>query len=147
MGPVAFLVPGVRVSLPATKPEFRVDQSATLAEHLRRRRRELGLTTGEAAKRVGVRRWTFGLWEKECEEVSDRFYPSLIRFLGLEPWPRPQTLGERLQAERRRRGLGAARAAGVIGVQFQLLGQLEAGEVLPNPKVQAKLDRFLNVSG
>ena len=58
----------------------------------------------------------------------DRFYPALIGFLGCEPWPEPQTLGQRLQAERRRRGLTIDRAAALLGVDEGTLGRWETGE-------------------
>jgi hypothetical protein len=42
LGYVAFLVPGVRVALRATKPEFRCEQGDPLPAQLRARRRNLG---------------------------------------------------------------------------------------------------------
>src|SRR6185437_12084279 len=63
LGNVAFLVPGVPVALRATKPEFRCEQGDPLPAQLRGRRRKLNLSVEEAAAMVGVRRWTFGLWE------------------------------------------------------------------------------------
>jgi len=75
------LVPGVPVLRTATKPEFRTDQAAPLGERLRRRRRNLGLTLAEAAKLIGVRRWTFGLWERGMQEPRAGLRPAIARFL------------------------------------------------------------------
>jgi len=76
-----FLVPGVPVHRTATKPEFRTDQAAPIGERLRQRRRNRGLTLAEAAKLIGVRRWTFGLWEKGMQEPRAGLRPAIARFL------------------------------------------------------------------
>ena len=59
-----FLVPGIPVHRTATNPELFIDKVAPLGERLRQRRRTRGLALAEAAKLIGVRRWTFGFWEK-----------------------------------------------------------------------------------
>jgi DNA-binding XRE family transcriptional regulator len=76
-----FLLPGVRVHLTALKPEFRAQQDESLGARLRRRRRLLGLTLAEAAEIIGVRRWTFGLWENGTQEPCVSLRPSVCRFL------------------------------------------------------------------
>jgi DNA-binding XRE family transcriptional regulator len=85
LGPVAFLVPGVRVSLRASKPEFRCEQSDRLPTQLRGRRRKLNLSVEEAAAVVGVRRWTFGLWENGQQRPKARYCTAIARFLGHAP--------------------------------------------------------------
>jgi len=82
LGPVAFLVPGVRVTLRASKPEFRCEQGDPLPAQLRARRRQLALSVQEAAAMLGVRRWTFGLWENGQQRPQARYRPALVRFLG-----------------------------------------------------------------
>jgi hypothetical protein len=49
LGPVAFLVPDVLVSLRASKPEFRCEQGDPLPAQLRGQRRRLNLSVEEAA--------------------------------------------------------------------------------------------------
>lgn len=58
----------------------------------------------------------------------DRFYLALIAFLGYEPWSEPETLGERLKAERRRRGLAVSRAAALHGLDEGTWLRRESGE-------------------
>lgn len=83
LGPVAFLVPGVRVSLRASKPEFRREQGDPLPAQLRGQRRRLGVSIEDAAAMAGVRRWTFGLWESGQQWPRARYQAALRRFLEL----------------------------------------------------------------
>ena len=70
-------------------------------------------------------------------------YPSIITYLGSEPWPEPKKLGERLVAERRRRGLAVRLAAIVIGVDEGTLARWESGEWRPQNASWKKVGRFL----
>jgi len=85
LGPVAFLVSGVPVTLRASRPEFRCEQGDPLSAQLRARRRRLGLTTAEAAALVGVTQWTFGMWENHRQQPSARSCRAIARFLGRKP--------------------------------------------------------------
>ena len=68
----------------ATKPEFRCEQSDPLPTLLRARR-QLILSVGEAAALMGVRRWTFGLWENGQQRPQARYREAIARFLGRSP--------------------------------------------------------------
>jgi DNA-binding XRE family transcriptional regulator len=81
LGYVAFLVPGLRVTLRATKPEFRCEQGDPLPVQLRGQRRRLNLSVIEAASVVGVQRWTFGLWENGRQRPQARYRDSIDLFL------------------------------------------------------------------
>ena len=81
LGHVAFLVPGVRVTLRASEPEFRWEQGDPLPAQLRGQRRRLNLSVEEAASLVGVRRWTFGLWENGQRRPQARYRKAIARFL------------------------------------------------------------------
>ena len=85
LGPVAFLVPGVWVTLRASKPEFRCEQGDPLPAQLRGHRRRLNLSVEDAAALVGVRRWTFGLWENGEQRPQARYRAAIARFLGQAP--------------------------------------------------------------
>jgi DNA-binding XRE family transcriptional regulator len=85
LGPVAFLVPGVRASLRATKPEFRCVQGDPLPTQLHGRRCGLSLTVAEAAALVGVTQWTFGMWENGRQRPSVPSSRAIAAFLGREP--------------------------------------------------------------
>ena len=73
------------MALRATKPEFRCEQGDPLPAQLRGQRRRLNLSIEEAAVRVGVRRWTFGLWENGRQQPQARNRNAIARFLGRSP--------------------------------------------------------------
>ena len=104
-GRVGFLLPGVPVSLSATKPEILADQGNSIGAHLRRVRKARGLKQIEAAHLMGVCQHSVVDWEAGAKQPTDRQYPSILSFQGYEPWPEPQALSEQLVIERRRRGI------------------------------------------
>lgn len=110
---------------------------------LRRRRRELHLRRIDVAALLGTSWKSLMWWEQDEREPFSRFYPSIIRFLGCEPWPEPTTLGERLLAERRRRGFTIQEAAETIGVDEGTYGRWESGEWKPQPRSVALVASFL----
>ena len=92
LGNVAFLVPGVRVSLRASRPQFRCGQGAPLREQLRAQRRRVGLTLAQAAAVVGVTQWTFGLWENGHQWPQARYQRVIVLFLKRVPQRESQGL-------------------------------------------------------
>ena len=76
-----------------------------LGEHLKKRRRELGLLQREAAEQMNIWTETYGNWENEkSEPVAAQFQP-VVEFLGYDPTPAARTVAERLQAKRRELGV------------------------------------------
>jgi DNA-binding XRE family transcriptional regulator len=87
----------------------------TLGEHLKKRRRELGLLQREAAEMLGVSTDTVVNWEKDkTTPVASQFRP-VVAFLGYDPTPEPQTLAERLEAKQRRLGPASPRLPDTSG--------------------------------
>jgi len=84
---VAFLLPGVQVSLRAQKPEVLSNSGDDLACRLRRRRRELGLFQKDAAARLGVSTATLINWEKGRRRPRVQCYPAVISYLGCADAP------------------------------------------------------------
>ncbi len=125
------------------KPELAAEKGDTLGPKLLRRRRELGLTQEEAARLLCVDPKSLMWWERDIRTPADRVYPALIAYLGYEPWGESVTLGERLKAERRRRGLSIERAAALIGVDEGTFGRWERGQWKPQPRSLSALDSFL----
>ena len=63
-GRVAFL-PFLKVALTARKPKDYNTDPKTLGEHLKKRRRELGLYQKDVALRMEVNKWTYCIWEAD----------------------------------------------------------------------------------
>ncbi|MGH6957908.1 MAG: hypothetical protein ACREEW_14675 [Caulobacteraceae bacterium] len=68
----------------AIKPEFAPSGNGELGALLRSKRRRLGLSVKEAAAQLGVRRWTWGLWEAGTSRPQARLRTALERFLAEE---------------------------------------------------------------
>jgi transcriptional regulator with XRE-family HTH domain len=86
-----------------------------LGEHLKKRRRELGLLQREAAVRLRVATETVVNWEKgRTEPVAAQFKP-VVAFLGYDPTPEPETLAERVEAKQRSLGASLAQIARHLG--------------------------------
>ncbi len=125
---VAFLLPGTSLQLRALRPEVIALQGDTLGSKLRRRRHELALDRRAAAAFLEADEKTLMWWERDQRPPFVHAYPGIIRFLGYEPWPAPQTLGEALLAERRRRGLPIKQAAQELGVDEGSFRRWERGQ-------------------
>jgi hypothetical protein len=65
---------------------------------------------------LGVRAWTVLNWERAKTEVPVQAVPAAVRFLGYDPFPRPTTLAERMQAKRSYMGWSIKDAAKAFGV-------------------------------
>jgi transcriptional regulator with XRE-family HTH domain len=135
---------GIDAQLTATKPSFDDEGSDTLGALLRRRRRELGQRQVDAARIIGADPKSFMWWERNERQPLDRFWPAIIAYLGHEPWQEPATLGDRLRAERRRRGLAMFEAAAAMGVDETTLWWWESGRRVPRyPRTKALVAQFL----
>ncbi len=142
---VAFLLPGISVSLQALKPEAVGLQGDSLGSRIRCRRRELELDRRAAAAVLGVNQKSLASWERNEWLPTVAAYPALIRFLGYEPWPEPTSLSEALVAERRRRGLVIKQAAQQLGVDEGTLGSWERGEWKPTGRTAPALSEWIGV--
>jgi transcriptional regulator with XRE-family HTH domain len=86
------------LTLKAPRTKDYPEKPQTLGEHLKKRRRELGLLQREAAERMGVSTDRVVNWENDkTAPVAAQFRP-VVAFLGYDPTPEPQTLAERLEA-------------------------------------------------
>jgi transcriptional regulator with XRE-family HTH domain len=142
------LSPGVAVTLKAAKPELAEHNSVTLGSRLRRRRRELGLRRSGTAILLGIDPKSLMWWERDARQPEVHRYPAIIAYLGEEPWPDPSGLGDRLLAERRRRGLSIKEAGDLLGVDEGTFGCWETDRRRPRyPRTKALVDRFLRGAG
>ncbi|HTK33769.1 MAG TPA: helix-turn-helix transcriptional regulator [Caulobacteraceae bacterium] len=134
------------LGLPALAPEIAspVQSVESVAHLIRQRRTALGLSQTAAAQMIGANVWTLLSWEAEKRRPTDRFYPAIIRFLGREPWPEPRTLGERLRAERLRRGLSQEQVAAIIQVDAGSISAWEAGHGPHHQLAKAQVQAFIS---
>jgi len=114
-----------------------------LAVALRSRRAELRMTQAQAGAAIGASAGAVMHWELCRTKPDDRFYPSLIRFLGREPWDEPRSIAARLTAERLRRGLTLAQAAVVLQVDEASIAAWERGDGPYHKITKAKVDAFV----
>ena len=142
-GRVANLIPGVPARARGTRPEVERLQGASLGAKLRRRRVELRLFRKQAAAQMGVCQEALMKWERDSCEPQPHLYPTVIAFLGYEPWSDPQSLSERLRAERLRRGLSIKSAAAALEVDEGTFAGWEHGTRRPTAGSRAVCERFL----
>ena len=115
----------------------------TLRDHLKKRRAESGLIQKDVAQQLGVNESTYLLWEHDRTFPNIRMWPTVIRFLGYYPFPKPQTLSDRLIAFRRLRGLSIKELARQLGIDEGTLAKWENGEREPAGNRMEIVDEFL----
>jgi transcriptional regulator with XRE-family HTH domain len=116
----------------------------TLGEHLKKRRRELGLLQRETAERLGVSTDTVVNWEKDkTKPVAAQFRP-VVAFLGYDPTREPQTLVERVAAKQRRLGVSLAQVARYFGWDPGSLKRYLDGTWRISPDRRDALEAFLS---
>jgi DNA-binding transcriptional regulator YiaG len=102
----------------------------------------LALLQKAVASRLQVNAWTYLGWEHDRRQPPLRFWPRIIGFLGYDPSPEPQTLGERIWAERRKLGLSQAEAARLLGLEEGTLRRYERGKDQPTPAILDTFETF-----
>jgi transcriptional regulator with XRE-family HTH domain len=136
----------VPLTLKTQKPKDYADVPQTLGEHLKKRRRELGLLQREAGERMGVSADTVANWEKDrTKPVLSQFKP-VVAFLAYDPFPKPTNLAERLKVKRRSLGATFAQIARYLGWDPGSLRRYLAGTWRMSSARRAALEDFLNVS-
>jgi transcriptional regulator with XRE-family HTH domain len=79
----------------------------TIGDHIRRRRLGLKLLQKDVAEQLDVDKTSVFNWESNTSNPEFRYMPAIIRFLGYNPLPAADGLGERLI--RYRTSLGSRR--------------------------------------
>jgi transcriptional regulator with XRE-family HTH domain len=93
----------------------------SVGQHLRERRLALRLSCREVAMQLNACSNSVLNWEKDRQLPEVQFWPAIIRFLGYEPWPKPTTLIDRIEVQRRRLGWTYKQAAEFIGIDIHTL--------------------------
>ena len=95
-----------------------------------RRRLERGLVRAHAAREMGVTREALTAWESGRTPPSE-FWPRIVSFLGYDPSPKAETLGQRLAAARRSLGLTVKALAAEAGCDREAIGNWERNRSRP----------------
>jgi len=119
----------------------------TLGDHLRRRWYQLGLRQADVAARIGASVNNLIDWEANRHAPAVWFVPRIIAFLDYDPHPVPRTIGERIVAARRSRGLSRKRLAKLLGVDEGTLKRWEEDRCAPGWDHLAGLESFLALHG
>lgn len=112
-------MPHLPVPLKSLKKQEAWRNPTTLGEHILRARMDEGLTQRGLAERLGVSFTTVLLWEKSQTEPRIKDMPCILQFLGYDPFPEANTLGERMLAYRRRNGLDFKDAAALCKLNWE----------------------------
>ena len=135
------------LTLKALRKKDYSDEPKTLGEHLKKRRKELGLRQRDVAERLGCDLFTYINWEKDrTQPVASRFRP-VLDFLGYDPMPEPQTLGERLEAKRRATGMTFDQVSAYLQWDPGSLSRYLDGTWRLSRERADILERFLNQAG
>lgn len=118
-----------------------------LGDHLRKRRLDLGLLQREVAAQLSVDEASILNWETHKTMPELRFHTRIIGFLGYDPFPEPQTVGERLFHHRQTRGLTREQLAKAIGVDTGTLARWEGGHAVPRGRHRKLVEAFWSEHG
>lgn len=112
----------------------------TLGDHIRKRRLDLALFQKDVARRLGSNETSIWNWERNRSSPALRFIPRIIEFLGYTPdGTEPETLGQRIVAWRRLRGITQKELARRLRVDPSTIGSWERGEQRPSTRLAEML--------
>ena len=126
---------------PATYPT----ELHTVGDHLRKRRFDFGLLQGEAAERIGVDTSTVTNWELGHATPALRWLPAIIQFLGYDPQPHPETVGQALKRHRHGHGISQKQLAWRLRVDPSTLARWEREERVPTGQFVQRVERLLTL--
>ena len=128
------------------RPPGYPDQLNTLGDHLRAVRINRKQRQKDVAIIVGVNAATILNWELNRTEVTTRYFPKVMQYLGYCPLPKAmgtRSLGALVRLHRVYRGLSLREAAQEIGADPGALSAWECGHRIPSLKSQAKMRVFI----
>lgn len=151
MGALPFCRTRLRAGLPL--PQGYPKQLVTIADHLRKRRLDLGLSQSQAAKKMGVSPASVLHWELGQTLPELRFLRRIWAFLGQVVQPGSiaadedsnplLTLGERLCRARRHAAMTQQQLARQLGVDPCTIQAWETGRHQPQEWLLCRLREFL----
>jgi len=81
-------------------------------------------------------------WERNKARPQIHYHPRILKFLGYNPSPLPESLRERLLRERKTLGLTQKAFAKRMGVDPTTLARWEKGKGTPSKKLQRIITGF-----
>lgn len=131
------------LTVKSPKPKDYSEAPQSLGEHLKKRRRELGLLQREAGERMGVSAETVSNWEIGKTKPAPSQFKPVAGFLGYDPAPEPTTLAERFEAKRRSLGTTLDQVAQYLGWDEGSLRRYLKGRWRLSSERADALERFL----
>ena len=125
-------------------PEF-AQEPATLGDHLRRRRLELGLYQKDVAAQIGVTVSTIWNWEHGWT-VDFRYIPQILTFHGYNPISCPEDPLDRLAWYKQAKGLNFEELGDQMGRDPEQLADWLSGRHKPCRRDQKEIERFMKSS-
>ena len=104
---------------------------------------DLGLLQREAAQQIGVGIQTVTNWELGRTAPALCWLPSIIQFLGYDPAPKPETVGQSLKRYRQLHGIPQHELANRLGVDPGTLGRWERGARQPTGRWLTRVEAAL----
>jgi len=102
---------------------------------------DLGLLQREAGAELGVTASTINNWERNRTRPALRCVPRVIEFLGYNPLETAaESLGQRVTAYRRSRGLSRETVAAYLGVNESTLWRWESDQSVPSEDRRRRLE-------
>jgi transcriptional regulator with XRE-family HTH domain len=144
-GFIAFLQ-FTRISLKSLIPKPYDLEQKFFGEHVRRKCLKMGFTQKEVSSKLGVNPWTILNWEKGRTEPPITSIPTILKYLGYDPFPEPMTLPQRLVARRRMMGWLIKDAAEAFDVGPGTWGSWERGQMFLYCKHRALVAQVLGLS-
>ena len=96
----------------------------------------------EAAKVLGAHPTSVTNWEKGQRLPAVAQWPKIVKFLGYDPRPKEEGIGEQLKRHREGHGWSQSEAAVRLGVSSSVVWRWETGQRQPKGKYLAKVRWF-----
>ena len=134
----------LELHVPKPLPPDYPTELRTLGDHLRKARLDRDLLQKDVAELLGVNVNTVVGWEIGRKEPKVSYLPRIYEFIGYDPFPHGETLGQRLRNERHKRGLTQHQLARLLGTRQGIVSILENDGEVSDQRVVDAVHGFLS---